>query len=129
MSVTVTMPMMMPSVVSTDRSLFARMALHEISRPSRSSVKKFIGTKFSETDFAPETPEPWRRLAVCRVADWQSAGRRIADCQSAKQQVANLRYKRVVAENGNCCLGKFHDGLKLIFSPTHRSRSNRRGCG
>jgi hypothetical protein len=38
----------------------------------------------------------WRRLTVCRVADWQSAGRgkigQFADCQSAKQQVANLRY-------------------------------------
>ena len=42
MSVTVTMPMTMPSVVSTERSLFARMALHEISKPSRSSVKKFM---------------------------------------------------------------------------------------
>ena len=41
-SVTVTMPMTMPSVVRTERSLFARMALHEIARPSRSSVKKFI---------------------------------------------------------------------------------------
>ena len=36
------MPMTIPSVVSTERILFARMALHEISRPSRSSVKKFI---------------------------------------------------------------------------------------
>jgi len=36
MSVTVRMPMTMPSVVSTERSLFARMALHEMLRPSRS---------------------------------------------------------------------------------------------
>src|ERR1035437_3993876 len=42
MSVTVTMPMTMPSVVSTERSLFARMALHEMIKPSRSSVRKFI---------------------------------------------------------------------------------------
>ena len=39
-SVTVMMPMTMPSVVSTERNLFARMALHEIARPSRSSVRK-----------------------------------------------------------------------------------------
>ena len=42
MSVTVTMPMTMPSVVSAERSLFARIALHEIARPSRSSVRKFM---------------------------------------------------------------------------------------
>src|ERR1017187_768569 len=42
MSVTVTIPMTMPRVVSTERSLLARMALHEIARPSRSSVRKFI---------------------------------------------------------------------------------------
>src|ERR1700744_4239390 len=41
--VTVTIPMTMPSVVSTERSLFARMALQEIASPSRSSVRKFIG--------------------------------------------------------------------------------------
>src|SRR5450432_1062382 len=41
-NVTVTMPMTMPSVVNTERSLFARMALHEIARPSRNSVKKFM---------------------------------------------------------------------------------------
>ena len=42
MSVTVTMPMTMPSVVRMERILFARMALHEMVKPSRSSVKKFI---------------------------------------------------------------------------------------
>ena len=41
-SVTVTMPMTMPSVVSTERILFARMAPQEMPRPSRSSVRKFM---------------------------------------------------------------------------------------
>ena len=43
MSVTVTMPMTMPKVVSDDRSLCARMASHEIPKPSRSSEKRFTG--------------------------------------------------------------------------------------
>ena len=42
MSVTVTMPMTMPSVVRIERSLFARMAAHEMPNPSRISVMKFI---------------------------------------------------------------------------------------
>src|SRR5262249_44225744 len=41
-SVTVTMPITMPSVVSTERNLFARIALQEIARPSRSSVRRFM---------------------------------------------------------------------------------------
>ena len=41
-SVTVTMPMMMPSVVSTERILLARMRLHEMLKPSRISVRKFM---------------------------------------------------------------------------------------
>src|SRR5688572_8396828 len=40
--VTVTTPMTMPSVVSPERSLFARIAPHEISMPSFSSVPKFM---------------------------------------------------------------------------------------
>src|SRR5882757_3514594 len=44
-NVTVTIPMTMPSVVRIERSLFARMALQEIDRPSRSSVRKFIQAK------------------------------------------------------------------------------------
>ena len=39
--VTLTIPMMIPSVVSAARILLARMASHAISRPSFSSVKKF----------------------------------------------------------------------------------------
>src|SRR5580698_10596286 len=46
--VTVTMPITMPSVVSTERSLFARMALQEIARPSRSSVTKFMRSCFHD---------------------------------------------------------------------------------
>ena len=45
MSVTVTMPMTMPSVVSTARILFARIAAHEMLKPSRSSVKKFMASR------------------------------------------------------------------------------------
>src|SRR5678815_731799 len=48
MSVTVTIPITMPSVVRIERSLFARMALQEIARPSRSSVRKFIGREADE---------------------------------------------------------------------------------
>src|SRR5881394_2066888 len=40
--VTVTMPMTMPSVVSPERILLARIASQEMARPSRSSVRKFI---------------------------------------------------------------------------------------
>ena len=42
MSVTVTMPITMPSVVSEERNLCARMASHEMPKPSRSSERKFI---------------------------------------------------------------------------------------
>src|SRR5439155_13613405 len=40
--VTVRIPITMPSVVSTERSLLARMALQEMSRPSFSSVRNFM---------------------------------------------------------------------------------------
>jgi hypothetical protein len=40
--VTVKMPMTIPRVVSTERILFARMALQEMLKPSLSSVKKFM---------------------------------------------------------------------------------------
>src|SRR5262245_6989594 len=42
MSVTVTIPMTMPNVVRTERSLFARIALHEMPSPSLSSEKGFM---------------------------------------------------------------------------------------
>src|ERR1022692_2662833 len=48
-NVTVTMPITMPSVVSTERILFARMALQEMSRPSRSSVTKFMAKSRTKT--------------------------------------------------------------------------------
>src|SRR5919108_5725174 len=41
--VTVTMPITMPSVVSPERILLARIASQEMASPSRSSVRKFIG--------------------------------------------------------------------------------------
>src|ERR1051325_2868541 len=41
-NVTVTMPMTMPRVVSTERSLLARMALQAMLRPTLSSVSAFI---------------------------------------------------------------------------------------
>ena len=40
--VTVTMPITMPSVVSTERILLARIALQEMARPSLSSVSRFM---------------------------------------------------------------------------------------
>src|SRR5665213_729021 len=64
--VTVTMPMTMPSVVSTERSLFARMALHEMLKPSRSSVKKFIGENETRTsNIEHPTPNIESRRAAC----------------------------------------------------------------
>src|SRR6266571_5920473 len=44
-SVTVRMPMTIPSVVSIDRILLARMAPQEMRRPSLSSVRKVMGQK------------------------------------------------------------------------------------
>ena len=42
MSVTVTMPITMPSVVSTERILLARIAPHEMPKPSRISANRFM---------------------------------------------------------------------------------------
>jgi hypothetical protein len=66
MSVTVTIPITIPSVVRIERSLFARMALQEIARPSRSSVKKFMRVKVDEWigGFLD-----WR-MAVYRASRW-----------------------------------------------------------
>src|SRR5438093_5083960 len=44
-SVTVKMPMTIPSVVSTERILFPRIAPQEMRRPSLSSVNKFMKGK------------------------------------------------------------------------------------
>src|SRR5665647_3564959 len=69
MSVTVTMPMTMPSVVSTERSLFARMALHEMIKPSRSSVRKFIVKNETGTsNIQHPTSNIQHRMTPSRVA-------------------------------------------------------------
>src|SRR5438105_10887034 len=55
-SVTVKMPMTMPKVVSIERILLARMALQEMSKPSRSSVNGFT---LREAPSSKQRPLGW----------------------------------------------------------------------
>jgi hypothetical protein len=59
--VTVTMPMMTPSVVSTERIWFALIADHEILSPSRISVRKVMRARAGERRLAHRSSPVARR--------------------------------------------------------------------
>src|SRR5664280_1706521 len=79
---TVTIPMMMPRVVSTDRILLERIASQEMSSPSRISIRKFM-------------PGKSRALRnVARRPDWFQDGRRFAPGFLNPRFVHHLRRAR-----------------------------------
>jgi hypothetical protein len=73
--------------------------------PPVKRMMKVWGISFSQGGNTNENayPEPYRRFAICCIADFQSARpqkvrsapepRRVAECNSALQQIVNLRYE------------------------------------